>query len=147
MLTGYIVYVNREGPNYLQSCSLIGACAVYIYILQYGDCSKISTVQSSFHKENYTQNSHSFREVTIKIVFLFLNENICCGHSLEEPQLGASKVYPQHRFSWNNKKNNVCFGRKSALSGSIVLTPTRLWADSADDKLEILFMFFLENRI
>ena len=32
------------------------------------------------------------------IVFLFLQENICCGYSLEVPQRGTSYEYPQHVF-------------------------------------------------
>ena len=39
------------------------------------------------------------------IFFLFVNVNICCGYSSEAPQLGASKEYPQQRFSRRNKKN------------------------------------------
>ena len=39
------------------------------------------------------------------ISFLFLHENICCGYSLEAPWQGASNEYPQHMFSWGNKKN------------------------------------------
>ena len=39
------------------------------------------------------------------ISFLFVNKNICCGYSLEAPRRGASNVYPQHMFSWRNKKN------------------------------------------
>ena len=39
------------------------------------------------------------------IFFLFLHENICCGYSLEAPRRGASNEYPQHMFSWRNKKN------------------------------------------
>ena len=39
-----------------------------------------------------------------KIVFLFLNENICCGCSLEAPRRGPSE-YPQHKFSSRNMKN------------------------------------------
>ena len=30
------------------------------------------------------------------IFFLFLHENICCGYSLEVPQLGASNEYRVH---------------------------------------------------
>ena len=37
--------------------------------------------------------------------FLLLNENICCGYSLEVPQQGTSNEYPQHMFSSRNKKN------------------------------------------
>ena len=52
------------------------------------------------------------------IFFLFLHENICCGYSLEVPQRGASNVYPQHMFSWRNKKDFS--GEKSALSVSML---------------------------
>ena len=31
------------------------------------------------------------------LIFLFLHENICCQ--------GTSNEYPQHMFSWRNKKN------------------------------------------
>ena len=34
----------------------------------------------------------------VNIFFLFLNENICCGYSLEAPRRGASNEYPQHVF-------------------------------------------------
>ena len=33
------------------------------------------------------------------IFFLFLQENIRCGYSLEAPRRGASNEYPQHMFS------------------------------------------------
>ena len=39
------------------------------------------------------------------IFFLFLNENICYGHSLELPLQGDSNEYSQHMFLWRNKKN------------------------------------------
>ena len=39
------------------------------------------------------------------ISFLFLNENICCGYSLEAPRRGATNEYPQHMFSSRNKKH------------------------------------------
>ena len=37
--------------------------------------------------------------------FLFAHKNICCRYSLEAPWKGASNEYPQHMFSWRNKKN------------------------------------------
>ena len=40
-----------------------------------------------------------------KIFSLFLQENVCCGYSLEAPQLGTSVEYPQHKFPWRNEKN------------------------------------------
>ena len=39
------------------------------------------------------------------ISFLFLDENICYGYSLEVPRQGASNEYLQHMFSSRNKKN------------------------------------------
>ena len=48
---------------------------------------------------------------------IFLYENICCGYSLEAPQRGASNEYPQHMFSWRNKKDISIFQtKKNALS-------------------------------
>ena len=48
------------------------------------------------------------------IFFLFLHKNICCGCSLEVPQWGASNEYPQHMFSWRNKKDITIFRMKKA---------------------------------
>ena len=48
------------------------------------------------------------------IVFLFLNENICCGYSLEAPRRGASNEYPQHMFVLGNKKNTDTFWMEKA---------------------------------
>ena len=51
------------------------------------------------------------------IFFLFRHENICCGYSLEAPRRGASNEYPQHMFSWRNKKDISIFRmKKNALS-------------------------------
>ena len=46
------------------------------------------------------------------IFFLFLDENICCGYSLEAPRWGASNKYPQHMFSLRNKKDISIFRMK-----------------------------------
>ena len=48
------------------------------------------------------------------IFFLFLNENICCGYSLEAPRRGASNEYPQHMFLLRNKKDISIFWMKKA---------------------------------
>ena len=40
----------------------------------------------------------------MSISFLFLEEYICCGYSLEAPHGGASNEYPQNMFSSRNKK-------------------------------------------
>ena len=41
---------------------------------------------------------------SLLIFWLFLHKNLCCGYSLEVPHWGTSNEYPQHRFSWKNKK-------------------------------------------
>ena len=46
------------------------------------------------------------------IFFLFLNENICCGYSLEAPHRGTSNEYPQHMFLLRNKKDITIFRMK-----------------------------------
>ena len=52
------------------------------------------------------------------IFFLFLDENICCGYSLEAPQGGASNAYPRHMLV--QKLENIhTFWFKSALSGAV----------------------------
>ena len=38
------------------------------------------------------------------LIFSYLQENTCCGFSSEVPHRGASNEYPQHMFSWRNKK-------------------------------------------
>ena len=48
------------------------------------------------------------------VVFLFLDENICCEYSLEVPWRGASNEYPQCMFSSRNKKNIDTFWLKKA---------------------------------
>ena len=48
------------------------------------------------------------------IFFLFLDENICCGYSLEAPRRGASNEYPQHMFLLRNKKDISIFRLKKA---------------------------------
>ena len=48
------------------------------------------------------------------IFFLFLDEYICCGYSLEVPHRGASNEYPQHMFSLRNKNVISIFRMKKA---------------------------------
>ena len=61
------------------------------------------------------------RECTRKIFFLFLYENICCGYSLEVPQWGTSNEYPQHMFSYRNKKiiNTFQFEKKCLICRAV----------------------------
>ena len=48
------------------------------------------------------------------IFFLFIEENICCGYSLEAPRRGASNEYAQYNFSSIDKK-------KYQFSGKLIL--------------------------
>ena len=54
------------------------------------------------------------------IFFLFLNENICCGYSLEAPRWGASNEY--HNICFHEEiKISTFFGwKKGVLSGTVV---------------------------
>ena len=46
----------------------------------------------------------------------FLHRNLCFVHSFKASQRGALNEYPQHMFSWRNKKNNIFGLKKSILS-------------------------------
>ena len=48
------------------------------------------------------------------IFFLFLDEYIYCGYSLEVPRRGTSNEYPQHMFLLRNKKDISIFRMKKA---------------------------------
>ena len=54
--------------------------------------------------------------------FLFLQENIFCGYSLEVLQWGTSNEYPQYMFLWRNKKNSSTLNlvEKSVLSEAVI---------------------------
>ena len=54
-----------------------------------------------------THNSREgafFFSTKILLSFLFLNESICCGYSLEAPRQGASNEYPQQIFCGGIRK-------------------------------------------
>ena len=47
----------------------------------------------------------------------------CCGYSLEVPQWGTSNEYPQHMFSWRNKKKiNIFWSYDLELYGNLSYT-------------------------
>ena len=45
-----------------------------------------------------------------KIIFLFLNQNICCGYSKEQSQWDGSFEHPKHMFKLMGKEINAIFG-------------------------------------
>ena len=51
---------------------------------------------------NITSDKAFFQPKKVLIFFLFLHENV--WYSLEAPHQDASNEYPQHMFSWRNKK-------------------------------------------
>ena len=57
-----------------------------------------------------------------KIIFLFLNQNICCGYS-KEPSLetvlsrDGSFEHPKHMFKLMGKEMNANLGPQTILSG------------------------------
>ena len=60
---------------------------------------------ASMHYMNLSTDKALFFIRKMLISLLFVDENICCGYSLEAPRQGASNEYPQHMFSSTNKEN------------------------------------------
>ena len=46
-----------------------------------------------------------FKSKIIGIFLIFPQKHICYEYSIEAPHQDASIEYPQHTFSWRNKKN------------------------------------------
>ena len=67
---------------------------------------------------------------TPALVFLLLDENICCGYSLEAPQGGASSEYPQHILLSRNKTNMDTFWWKKAPHQELCVINCRLYSKS-----------------
>ena len=51
--------------------------------------------------------NENFKRKNSDFFFHISAQNIDCGYSLEPPQRGGSKEYPQSLFMSRNKKNNV----------------------------------------
>ena len=83
-------FLLRVVPLVFSGCTWVCVCKIYP---KYLDRLYIALVKALFFNPK------------VLIFFLFLHENICCGYSLETPRWGASNEYPQHTFSWRNKKN------------------------------------------
>ena len=77
-------------------------------------------------------------------------------YSLEAPQRGASNEYPQHMFSWRNKKNHmwipplICSYVKTSFSQSFVFSEVSnktAYANSVDpDQTAPLFDTIVEIK-
>ena len=53
-----------------------------------------------------------------KLLFLFLNQNICCGYSKEPSQWDGSFEHPKHTFKLMDKKIIAILRRKNCLTVS-----------------------------
>ena len=51
-----------------------------------------------------------------KIIFLFLNQNICCGYSKELSRWDSSFEHPKHMFKLMGKEINAIFGAQTILN-------------------------------
>ena len=119
--------------------------------------------------ENFTHKKMANFQIKKSDIFHISVQNIDCGYSLEPPRRGGSNDYPQSMFLSRNNKNNVypCkpqfYSIKVGLWGSklyrfvfvmyywyeyfiktcVYLTEyTTLWANSADNKIDVCFLLF-----
>ena len=75
------------------TCDLLLSRPMYIVSKHYKEASVPFALDKAF-----------FSNQKVSTFFLFLDENICCGYSLEAPPRGTSNEYPQHMFSLRSKK-------------------------------------------
>ena len=105
-------------------------------------CSNMSSISISVQpNKGHRSRQDTFFNQKLLIFFLCLHENICCGYSLEAPHRGASNEYPQHMFSWKNKKNIFLIPLLSGVmkGGSIYLiTFIKTWVSISVNLLSTL---------
>ena len=104
--------------------------------LTWHTCHKVSIRCHSSRQEGYSDFfliSRS-KHMVWRIFYLFvcMYTNTCCCYSLEAPHRGASNEYPQHMFSWRNKKKCQSFWlEKNCLNGALIVVSFvlnwRLW--------------------
>ena len=73
------------------------------------------------YKYIYFVTSMALDKRCISKYFSYFSMKTCCGYSLEVPLRGTSNEYPQHMFSWRNKKISILFVQKLALSRATVI--------------------------
>ena len=98
--------------RYRSSCACLknhwGLCSLFVHSVVY------SEGPDQHHENTHIQICRKFHLQKLNF-FLIKNsdifhnsvQNIDCAYSLEPPQRGGSKRYPQSMFSSKNKKNNV----------------------------------------
>ena len=64
--------------------------------------------------EKEKSEAFSYKSV-FQIFFLFLNQNICCGYSIDPPQCDSSFEYPKHMLKLIGKKKNYNFMLKNVV--------------------------------
>ena len=66
---------------------------------------RYSSECQSYLELRFLSSRHSRHSIgKLLISFLFLDENICCGYSLEAPRRGASNEYHNICFHWEIRK-------------------------------------------
>ena len=81
------------------------------------------------------------------IFFLFLDENIPYGYSLEVPPWGASNEYPQCMFFSRNKKN-IDFSAEKKMALSYISRKTNLICSDIFDhsgRIKHVYIILLEH--
>ena len=69
----------------------------------------------------------SFRVCNRKIIFLFLNQNICCGYSKEPSQWDGSFEHPKHMLKIMGKKIFTLYAENFCLSKPVFFLVTILF--------------------
>ena len=56
------------------------------------------------HRGSVVESGLQIRVCNLKLFFLFLNQNTCCGYSKEPSRLDGSSELPKHMFKLMDKK-------------------------------------------
>ena len=101
-------------------------CNVHVYVDQ---CSLglykknpffLSFVTGSLVHEHYTRECVHFRTHNKNLIFLFLNQKICCGYSKELSQWDGSFEHPKHMLNLMGKKIFTTLRWKNWLSKPVL---------------------------
>ena len=86
------------------------------------------------------------RECTKKLIFLFLNRNICCGYSKEPSQWDGSFEHSNKCSNWWLRKYLQFYTQKFCLSKPMICIPLMHTLANRDDPDEMLhFMAFYQG--
>ena len=110
----------------------------FLFILFYFLLKSLFTVQPVVAANSGPQ----IRVRNLKLFFLFLNQNICCGYSKEPSQWDGSFEHPKHMFKLMNKKINTLLGKLFCLTGPMKLHLLWQWSQVVVVVFYFFFCFF-----